>query len=798
MRGITCLIVLLACSASAQEAAEYRALRASRPDGRSITVDNVTLERDAYRITLRSGVVHLLAPVGRETFGAVFIGDGSYQLNPATDTERRHLQLVTNRADVLSDRFTRLILLFTDQTAAELQMHAPVASGAPDQTATRAYEDYLQREQTAGLPNFHLRVLADLLNRPTRKDGVFLAFVEGQSYSPVLLAVDPLGVSNLTSRFAFFGGEEVALVSFDKMNGGLWYSSALAREAVRGRGRPIRMLADATHYDIDSTLQGNGLRGTTTISLTALADGIRVLPIQIFERLRIQSATLDRGTGASAPVAVLQETRPTGLFGKLFREELRGADVAVQFSEPLTRGAAVRLTLSYEGRDILDGSEGRYTVGARDSWYPNLGTFDDVATYAMTFRYPSRNVLVAVGEQVNEKTEGGQKVAVWRSDIPIRVAGFNYGDYAKTSRDDSESGVSVDVFTHRGTPSGAMANNAMADALNTARLGKIFFGDPPYKHLSVTQQPEMTFGQSWPTLVFLPTTSFVSSTDFALRTDDLDPRLVQALKEFGNTVAWHEVAHQWWGHQVGWSSYRDQWLSEGFAEYTAGLAVELTGGPNGRKNANAFWELRRNEVLGKTTGIPNSEAGAITQGFRLATRRSPGAAQAMIYSKGAYVLHMMRMVMREDGVPDPDRAFKALMKDFVKTWSGKNPSTDDFQAVAERHMTPDLNLAGNGRLDYFFNQWVHGTDIPTLTSALEVMDLGGGKYRIAGTITQAGVPPEFRTSVPIYLEFGNERFVRLGVGTIVGSTTSKMSADVALPQKPRRVVINAMHDVLSR
>src|SRR5215467_12602628 len=127
MRWMACLLVLLACSASAQEAPEYRALRASRPDGRTIAVKDLTLERDAYRITFRSGTVHLLAPVGRDTVAAVFIGDGSYQLTPATDTERRHLQLVTNRADVLSDRFTRLILLFTDQTAAEVQMHAPVA-----------------------------------------------------------------------------------------------------------------------------------------------------------------------------------------------------------------------------------------------------------------------------------------------------------------------------------------------------------------------------------------------------------------------------------------------------------------------------------------------------------------------------------------------------------------------------------------------------------------------------------------------------------------------------------------------
>jgi hypothetical protein len=797
MRGMACALVFLASAASAQEAVEYRSLRASRPDGRTVSVKDLTLERDAYRITFRSGVVHLLAPVGGDTFGAVFIGDGSYQLNPATETERRQLQLVSGSSEAFSDRFRRLILLFTDRTAEEVLAHAPVVTGAPDQAATRAYEEYLQREQTANLPNFHLRILADLLNRPARKDGVFLAFVEGQSYSQVLLAVDPLGISSLTSRFAFFGGEEVALVSFDKTNGGLWYSSAFSAQAMPGRGKPIRMPADATHYEIETALDGSGLKGTTTISFTPSVDGLRVLPLQLFHKLRIQSGMLLRGdAGERVAVTVLQEDHPTSLFARMFGDEPRDADVAVQFSEPLARGTTVRLLLAYDGRDVLDGSNGRYSVGARDSWYPNLGTFDDLATYEMTFRYSSRNVLVAVGEQVSERTVGGQKVAIWRSDEPLRVAGFNYGDYERNSRNDPESGISVDVYTHKGTPSGGMAGTAIADTLNTARLGKIYFGALPYRHVSITQQPELTFGQSWPTLVFLPTTSFISSTDFAFGTDGIDPRAVQSLKEFKNTVTWHEVAHQWWGHQVGWSSYRDQWLSEGIAEFTAGLALEMTGG--GRKGANAFWELRRIEVLGRTTGVANADAGPITQGFRLTTRRSPDAARAIIYSKGAYIVHMLRMMMREDGTSDPDRGFRTMMMDFVKTWSGKNASTDDFKAVAERHVAKNTNLSGDGRLDYFFNQWVYGTDIPMLTSALEATDLGGGKYRIAGTITQGAVPPEFRTSVPIYLDLGNDRITKLGSVVITGSTTAKMSVEVNLPQRPRRVLVNAMHDVLSR
>jgi aminopeptidase N len=170
----------------------------------------------------------------------------------------------------------------------------------------------------------------------------------------------------------------------------------------------------------------------------------------------------------------------------------------------------------------------------------------------------------------------------------------------------------------------------------------------------------------------------------------------------------------------------------------------------------------------------------------------------MIYSKGAFVVHMLRMMMYEEGRPDPDAPFKAMMSDFVKTWSGRNPSTDDFKAIAEKHITRDMNLAGDGKLDYFFNQWVYGIDIPALGAKLEATDIGGGKYKIAGTITQSGVPPEFRSRVPIYLDLGNDRLGRLGSIAIAGSNTVKVSVDVALPQKPRRVFINAHHEILAR
>ena len=96
-RGLVAVgsLTLVAAPVSAQTVPEYDAVRAARPDGRTILVNGLTLVRDVYRIDLRSGVLHLLAPLEGETFGAVFLGDGEYRLEPATESEQRHLRLVT-------------------------------------------------------------------------------------------------------------------------------------------------------------------------------------------------------------------------------------------------------------------------------------------------------------------------------------------------------------------------------------------------------------------------------------------------------------------------------------------------------------------------------------------------------------------------------------------------------------------------------------------------------------------------------------------------------------------------------
>jgi aminopeptidase N len=182
----------------------------------------------------------------------------------------------------------------------------------------------------------------------------------------------------------------------------------------------------------------------------------------------------------------------------------------------------------------------------------------------------------------------------------------------------------------------------------------------------------------------------------------------------------------------------------------------------------------------------------------LATRQTPEAYQALVYEKGAYVLHMLRMLMWDARANPPDAAFIAMMKDFAAAFADKNPSTRDFQDVVERHMTATMDLTHDRKMDWFFRQWVEGTEIPSYALKADVRAAGDGRYTISGSVAQAGVSGDFHGFLPLYLEFEKGEVRRFGLATFTGKETVPIETTLTLPKKPVRVVPNAMHDVLTR
>jgi aminopeptidase N len=265
---------------------------------------------------------------------------------------------------------------------------------------------------------------------------------------------------------------------------------------------------------------------------------------------------------------------------------------------------------------------------------------------------------------------------------------------------------------------------------------------------------------------------------------------------YWKAVTPHEVAHQWWGHTVGFDSYRDQWMSEGFADMSASLYLSLI-----EKNPQkfiTFWNDERDLLLERSPqGFRAIDAGPLTMGYRMSNSRTGfDTTRRLIYPKGAYVLHMIRMMMhdRQTG----DQRFKEMMQDFVKTFGGKAATTEDFKAMVEKHMTPEMDTEGNHKMDWFFNEYVYGTALPTYKLDSSFDTAPGGDLQLNLKLTQSGVDDNFRMLVPLYLDMGEGNVAFLGRARLVGNTTVEQKVPLkGLKTKPKRAVVNYYDDVLA-
>jgi aminopeptidase N len=246
---------------------------------------------------------------------------------------------------------------------------------------------------------------------------------------------------------------------------------------------------------------------------------------------------------------------------------------------------------------------------------------------------------------------------------------------------------------------------------------------------------------------------------------------------------------------VGFASYRDQWMSEGFAEASASIFLNLTR--KGPGDSRDFWrQLKEELTLKNTDGFRPVDVGPVTMGFRLSTQKTGwGVYQNLVYPKGAYILHMIQMMMYTQA--DGDKDFKAMMHDFVDTYRLKVATTEDFKAMIEKHMTPVMDLDHNHKMDWFFNEYVYGVEVPTYHFEGKV-DPGSDAVKLSFKLTQSGVPAGFKMTVPIYVELTDGRSLKLGAVAMDGNTSSEHSFQLAKPPAPvKRLSIDLNHDVLA-
>ena len=185
-------------------------------------------------------------------------------------------------------------------------------------------------------------------------------------------------------------------------------------------------------------------------------------------------------------------------------------------------------------------------------------------------------------------------------------------------------------------------------------------------------------------------------------------------------------------------------------------------------------------------------------GYRASNSRTGfDTTRRLIYPKGAYVLHMIRMMMHDSKTGD--QLFKQTMQDFVKTYSGRAATTEDFKAMVEKHMNPQMKAFGRGSMDWFFNEYVYGTALPAYKIDVANFDTdANGNVVLSFKLTQSGVDDNFHMLVPVYLELADGRITFLGRAEMNGNASFEAKIPLAgIKEKPHRAVVNYYDDVLA-
>jgi len=657
--------------------------------------------------------------------------------------------------------------------------------------------------------NLDGRNLEDVLG--SEPGGLFVAFIHGKRYNDKeIYAIDPHGAPALIMPVA---PEEVELLTYDENKLGVWAAFHLSDEYKTGAatGSQKNSVLHIEHQQLDTTVEKNAnLSGKASTTFVAGPNGLRVAPFDLFSTLRVQSVTGDGGQ----PLAFIQEDKKDD------------ADFFVIFPKPLAAGEKYTITTLYSGKEAISNEgNGNYFPVARRNWYPNNATFSlgEYSSYDMTFRIPKGMKIAATGSLLSENRDGGRDGTVWKSEVPLTVAGFSFGrfkeeeskvtkpeylvqsyaneqppDWVTGLRHEAEGDDLSIMGAHSGGTPVALGNmntrrmikKAHAEGQLSVELFSEYFGPVPYKRLAMTQQTACNFGQSWPGLVWLPTCSFFDTTvrhELGLDFGD---------RGYWKSVAPHEVAHQWWGHGVGFNSYRDQWMSEGFADMSASLFLQLV--EKNPKKFIEFWNDERELLLERNKeGFRAIDAGPLTMGYRLSNSRSGyDLTRHLIYPKGAYILHMVRMMMWD--VRNGDQNFKATMQDFVQTYANRAATTEDFKAIVEKHMTREMDLESNHKMNWFFNEYVYGMALPTYKLDYSFDKNADGDVIFGLKLSQSNVNDNFRMLVPIYLELADGRTVTLGRANLTGNTSFEQKVPIkGLKEKPRRALVNYYDDVLA-
>ncbi len=755
----------------------YQQLSAFEVSSGAYEVSNLVLKRDRLEITL-SGHYYPSTAIAGKVYGGVFLGGGRVRVEPAAGFERDNVKRFL-KAEVIDVTFTNAVLRFTDDTHEKILAGATRVTGTLKDTAAktaREAEERMMREVGLNLP---ARAAVAIANGDD--PGFFFAEFQAGSKGRFSAVVDHQA-RVLSSSFDVNGGEKGLVFQYKSAEDGIDVWTAFYDDADVARGTAAYSdafdLVDIAAYrgQVDLTDPKQVLRMDLELDVVALRDNVQLVPMDLNEALdEYKDERLRKG------LRVLSASTPDGAAPTVIQTSWQKGFTLV-LPKPLARGEKLTVRLHLEGKEFMREWIGEYFYPlSTTTWYPRHGYLRR-SRFDLTFRHPEKLSVASVGKLRSEAGEGGFKVTRWVMDEPISLATFALGRFQRHSGEATVGGRKLPVEFYSvpgavGLGVSVKEDFVMAELVNNVHYFSALFGDFPYGQLQAVYF-RAGYGQGFPTLLLLPVGGYTGEATFI----------------------GHETAHQWWGDVVTWRSYRDQWLSEGFAEYSALLYTEKR-----RERWRVMERIKdmRQLLLRKAfdwdldTRNPQKlyEIGPLVMGHRLASRRTAGAYTANTYYKGALVLRMMHFLFSDPATGD-DTAFYTMMKDFVQQYRGKPASSENFMRVASQHFsnTPLGREFRLQNLDWFLQQWVYQTGMPRYRLDYSIEPRQGGGVMLTGTLHQEGEGVDkWFMPLPLHMEFGSGQWARTAVYALGPQTPVKL----ALPRAPSKVKLDPDMWVLS-
>ncbi len=525
------------------------------------------------------------------------------------------------------------------------------------------------------------------------------------------------------------------------------------------RLQAVARSVDVKHYRLQIRLEFNPamIRGAVTINLSTVAPA-NTININAQSNLTIDAVRFDQSQ---------KEFQRTS------------SQITLNFAEPLAPESDHSITIDYHGpptsSNLLGGGMLNTTHNgipvmaslsepyAAPSWWPCIDDPTDKATAETEITVPAG--MSAASNGVLQKTETNSdstETFFWREDYPlstylISVAATNYVRFTDsyTSMDGSTTLPLVFMVYPEHEQ---LARQKFAVTRLAIQTLAPLFGEYPFinEKYGMAEFP-WGGGMEHQTMTSLGSNIIGSATNS------------------GRGVIVHELGHQWWGDLVTMAEWHDIWLNEGFATFSEVLFYERALG------------LAPGEVMSQSYDDGQS-AGALGGTVHAENLNNPFDDRGAIYTKGAWVLHMLRHVLGDD------KFFPAL-QEYARRFAFSNASTKDFQTVCEEFY--------NGSLEWFFSQWIYAPARPVYKISSSISPTGN-QYTVRLTIKQAQshtIPGRDSSSERVYI-MPLDVTIHYADGSsetrIVMNNARKQKFPFTLDKQPARVAVDENHWVLKK